>query len=466
MTTADRAKSLEAMDRASILHPATALQQHQQHGGMVIERGSGVSLEDIHGKRYLDGGAGLWCVNVGYGREELGRAAAEEMSRLGYYHSFGGASNPPQIELADRLLRLLRETTPFENASRVFFGLSGSDANDTQMKIIRAYNNLRGRPEKKKIIARQGAYHGVSLATASLTGIKAFHTAFDLPIDGVLHTARPSYYGDAHEGESETQFSERLSAELEALIEREGPDTIAAFIAEPVMGAGGVLIPPAGYFERVQDVLARHDVLFIVDEVICGFGRLGGWFGSGRYDLKPDLMSCAKGLTSGYFPLSAAIVSEEIGSVLQSGPSGGLFAHGYTYSGHPVGAAVALANLDLIESEGLVENAERVGAQLQARLHAAFDAHPNVGEVRGEGLVAAVEFVEDRSARRPFGADVGIHKQVSAEAAERGLLVRALPGCEAVAFSPPLCIKAGEVDEMVDVFEKAVAVVMERVQGT
>ena len=449
-----------------MLHPSTALRDHQQQSGLVIEQGSGITLRDVQGRRFVDAGAGLWCVNVGYGRAELGRAAAAEMERLGYYHTFGGVSNPPVVELADRLLRLLREEAGVKKAGRVFFGLSGSDANDTQVKLVRYYNNLLGRPEKKKIIARDRAYHGLTVASGSLTGIPIFHRAFDLPIEGVLHTATPQYYRGANPGESQEDFSARLASELEDLILREGPETIAAFIAEPVMGAGGVHVPPRGYFERVQQVLRRHDVLFIADEVICGFGRLGSWFGSGLYDLQPDLMSLAKGLTSGYFPMSAVVVSEEIWQVLESAPDAGMFAHGFTYSGHPVGAAVAMANLDIIESEGLVDNAARVGSHLLESLSSSLGDHPHVGDVRGQGLMAAVELVEDRATERPFDPTVAVHRQIAAEARERGLIVRPLPGCDAIGFSPALCITEGEVDEIVEVFSKSVEVVTERVAGS
>ncbi len=333
------------------------------------------------------------------------------------------------------------------------------------MKIVRYYNNLRGRPDKKKIVSRRGAYHGLTLASASLTGIPVFHRAYDLPIDGVLHTGTPHYYREGLPGESEDDFSARLAAELDALIQREGPETVAAFIAEPVMGAGGVYLPPRGYFERVQEVLDRHDVLFIADEVICGFGRLGSWFGCGHYGIRPDLMSCAKGLTSGYFPLSAVIVSEEIWSTLKDAPDAGMFAHGFTYSGHPVGAAVALANLDLLESEGLVENAARVGAHLQGRLAAELGDHPNVGEIRGVGLIAAVEIVADRDDKRPFDPGLAVHRRISAETQQNGLLVRPLPGCQAIAFSPPLSVSEGQVDEIVEVFGKAFRAVTERIDS-
>lgn len=457
------AQRLDQMDRDSVLHPATALSQHLADGPFVIESGQGVNITDVDGKVYLDAMAGLWCTNVGFGRAELARAAAEEMTKLGYWHTFSGASNPPQIQLADRLLALLHEGGGFPRASRVFFGLSGSDANDTQVKLVRYYNNLRGRPEKKKILSRQLAYHGVTLAAASLTGIPVFHKAFDLPLDGVVFLSTPHHYRYAQEGESEEAFSQRLADELEATIEREGPDTVAAMIAEPVMGAGGVLTPPRGYFERIQPILAHHDILLIADEVICGFGRLGSWFGSEHYSLSPDLMSMAKGLTSGYFPLSAAIVSEEIWSVLEAAtPEVGVFAHGYTYSGHPVGAAVAMANLDIIENEGLVDNAARVGSYLRARLEDAVGAHSNVGEIRGDGLIMAVELVRDRGSKQSFDLAQGIPKLLAAECREQGLVVRPVPTGHAIAFSPPLCLTESDADRIVEIFSKSLETVLKQ----
>jgi L-2,4-diaminobutyrate transaminase len=464
MAAGARDQSLEKLARESVLHPATALSTYQKQGGLIAQSAEGVTLTDIHGKTYIDAMAGLWCVNVGYGRKELARAAAEQIEQLGYYHTFAGTSNPPQIELAGRLLGLLRDRAGLEKPSKVFFGLSGSDANDTQVKLVRYYNNLLGRPEKKKIISRHGAYHGVSLASASLTGLPAFHAAFDLPMEGVLFASTPHHYRNAKPGESEEEFSDRLGGELEALIAREGAETIAAFIAEPVMGAGGVIPPPRGYFERIEPVLAANDILLIADEVICGFGRLGSWFGSGHYGIQPDLISMAKGLTSGYVPLSAVVVSEEIWSVLEGGTEElGVFAHGYTYSGHPVGAAVALANLDLLESENMVENAARVGAHLQAGLRSALGEHPNVGEIRGEGMIMALEFVADRTSREPFDPAAAVQKAVAAEAARLGLIVRPLPSAgAAVALSPPLCLTEGDADRVVEILAEAVATVMAR----
>jgi L-2,4-diaminobutyrate transaminase len=457
MTLRDsRNLSLEELDKECLLHPVTSIADHLAKGPLIIEQGAGVRVADGKGRRYIDGSAGLWCVNVGYGRAALARAAAEEMERLGYFHTFGSASNPPQIKLAEKLLRLLHEEAGARQISRIFFGCTGSDANDTQFKLVRYYNNLRGKPAKKKIISRQGGYHGVSVAAGSLTGIPLYHKAFDLPLEGVLHTACPHYYREARPGESEEAFAERLAGELEALILREGPETCAAFIAEPIMGTGGVIVPPKGYFERVQKVLERHDMLFIVDEVICGFGRLGSWFGTGFYGLKPDLMSFAKGLTSAYFPLSAVGVGEKVWTVLaDASPEIGVFAHGFTYSGHPVGAAVGLANLEIFEQEGLVENAARVGPYFKQALIQRIGGHPHVGEIRGEGLMIGIEFVADRATRKPFDMNPRVHRKVAAAALDEGVMVRALPFLDVTAFSPPLTFTRADADESVDKFATA-----------
>ena len=457
MSESSSSRSLAELDKATLLHPVTSIREQQRHGPFIVRSGSGATVVDADGRAYLDAAAGLWCVNVGYGREELARAAADEMRRLGYFHTFNASSNEPQIRLAERVLRLLHEEAGATQLARVFFGCSGSDANDTQLKLVRYYNNLRGLPHKKKVVSRRGAYHGLTVASGSLTGIPVYHRAFDLPIDGVLYTSTPHAYRGAAPGETEEAYSARLAAELEALIEREGADSIAAFIAEPIMGTGGVLVPPRGYFVRIQPILRRHDILFIVDEVICGFGRLGCWFGTGCYGLRPDLVTLAKGLTSAYFPMSAVVVSEAVWRVLEAGSDElGVFAHGFTYSGHPVGGAVGLANLDLIEAEGLVENAARMGALLQARLAERLADHPYVGEIRGRGLMQGVEFVADRASRKPFPPSLAFHRAVMARARADGLLVRALPFGDVVSFSPPLCVGEGEIERMAEIFAKAV----------
>jgi L-2,4-diaminobutyrate transaminase len=449
------AVSLETLDKERVLHPATSIADHLKTGPRIITDGAGVTLTDSTGRRYIDAVAGLWCVNIGYGRHEVADAMAAQSRRLAYYHTFSSMSNEPQVRLADRLLGLAPG-----KMSKVFFSNSGSEANDTQVKLVWYYNNLRGRPKKKKIIARLQAYHGSTVATASLTGLPLFHQAFDLPIAGILHVKPPYPYRDAAPGQSEEQYAVALAADLEAVIQREGPDTVAAFIAEPVMGAGGVLVPPRTYFPKIQEVLRRHDVLMIADEVICGFGRLGRLFGSEVFGIEPDLVTVAKGLTSGYFPVSACFVSEPIWSVLRdASPQTGAFAHGFTYSGHPVGAAAAMANLDILLGEDLVGNSARVGEHLQRRLREAVGAHPLVGDVRGVGLIAGVELVADRATRAAFAPELKVAYRVAQRCMAEGLMVRSLPAGQVVAFSPPLCITRAEVDQVVERFGKSLAAV-------
>jgi L-2,4-diaminobutyrate transaminase len=338
----------------------------------------------------------------------------------------------------------------------VFFGSGGSDANDTNFKLVRYYNNLRGKPEKKKIISRLGAYHGVTYAAGSLTGIPIYHKAFDLPVPGVLHTSCPHFFRYARAGESETAFSDRMVAEVETLIAKEGAETIAAFIAEPIMGTGGVLLPPAGYFENLQKVFDKHDILFIADEVITGFGRTGHWFATGGMQLKPDIVTLAKGITSAYFPVSASVISEKVWNVLKDASAEfGPVMHGFTYSGHPVGAALGLVNIDIMEREGLVEQSAEVGAYLLRLLRERIGGHPHVGEVRGMGQMLAVEFVADKAKRRFFDPKTAAHRVVAAKALEAGVLTRALPFIEVNSFSPPLCMSRAVVEEAVERYSKA-----------
>ena len=457
--------SLEEMDKQSFLHPVTATAEHQQNGPHIIRGGSGVTIQDDDGRSYIDGMGGLWCVNVGYGRESLVEAAAEEMGRMGYFHTFSAASNEPLIRLADRLRRLINVEANAPQISKVTFGLSGSDANDTQVKLVRYYNNVRGKPEKKKIISRHGAYHGLTVAAGSLTGIPIYHKAFDLPIEGVVFAGSPHQYWHGRDGESEEAFAQRLAQEIEDIILREGPETVAAFIAEPILGTGGVIVPPKGYYQRIQEVLDRHDVLFIVDEVICGFGRLGSWFGTTHFGLKPDLMSFAKGLTSGYFPMSAVAVSDKIWEVICDGSDAfGMFAHGFTYSGHPVGGAVGMANLDILEGEDLVGNCARVGAHFKRRLIERLGDHPNVAEIRGEGLMIALEFVADREKKLRVDPSVKPHRQVVAAAKENGLIIRPLPHGEVCSFAPPLVFSEADAEKTVEILGAAVDQVFARLR--
>lgn len=413
---------------------------------MIMASGDGVRVQDRTGKTYIDAMAGLWCVNVGYGRSELVEAMRLQAEKLPYYHSFASMSNQPAIELAEALL----EIAP-RGLSKVFFANSGSEANDTQIKLVRYYNNALGRPAKKKILTRHGAYHGVTLGAASMSGLAPMHAIFDLPLEGFIHLGLPHHYRCAPDGIDEDAFAALLATELEDTIDREGGDTIAAMVAEPIMGAGGVIVPPRGYFDRIVPILRRHDILLIVDEVICGFGRLGTAFGSDLYGLEPDLMTVAKGLTSGYLPMSASLVSERVWQVLRD-DSGerGPFAHGYTYSGHPVAAAVGLANLEVMRRERLFEHAAVVGSDLHRRLRTALSDHPLVGEIRGLGLIAAIELVADKDSGRPFDPALGVGKRLSAKLLKRGLISRALR--DSLALAPPLVLQTSDSEEIVSIF--------------
>jgi L-2,4-diaminobutyrate transaminase len=430
--------SLHALDR-SWLHPFTSIADQESKPGLVISEGRGTRVRDVDGRWYLDAMAGLWCVNVGYGRAEIADAIADQARRLPYYHAFAGSANEPAIRLAAKL----RSLAPMPDA-HVFFASSGSEANDSQIKLIWHYNNLLGRPAKKKLIARTRGYHGTTLGAASLTGLPYVHARFDLPLSKLFVHVSPAHWpAGAEAGETEDAYTDRLARELDETIVREGPDNVAAFFAEPVMGAGGVLVPPERYFEKIQAVLRRHDVLMVADEVICGFGRLGRWFGSQRYGIAPDLVTVAKGLTSGYVPMSACLISSRIHDVLrEASPEVGAFFHGYTYSGHPVAAAAALANLEIIEREKLVENAERVGLLLQKRLRERCAGHAKLRDVRGIGLIGALE------AREPDDA-----KRLGALLLADGVIARVVAG--GIALSPPLTIDDDEVDELTAALARA-----------
>lgn len=440
--------SLEAKDLAHILHPATNLKLHHQNGPQVIESASGVYLTDNKGKKYIEGMAGLWCTALGYGEEELVKVAEKQMRKLCYSQLFGGKTNEPSILLAEKL----KSMVPFE-AGRVFFGLSGSDANDTQIKLMWYYNNLIGRPEKKKIISRQRGYHGVTIGSGSLTGLQPFHTHFDLPISGMLHTDAPYYYRGAEDGESELEYAKRLADSLEQLILSEGPETIAAFIAEPVMGAGGVYIPPQGYFELVQALLKKYDIFFIDDEVICGFGRTGKVFGADTYNLKPTTMSLAKALSSAYLPISAVLIPEFMYEpFIEASAEVGTFGHGFTYSGHPVCAAVALRNIELMEERQIFDHVEKVSVVFQERLHALAELDL-VGNARGVGLIGAAELVADKASKKAFDVALGVGAYCVSCCEARGLIVRNLG--DSVAFCPPLIITETQIHEIFDKFTDA-----------
>ena len=437
-------------DREHVFHPFTVLGQHESTGPLMMVSGSGSTVRDLQGREYIDAMAGLWCVNAGYGRREIADALHAQALRLSYYHSFSSMATDVPALLAERLLA--RAPVPM---SKVFFGSSGSDANDTQVKLVWFYNNALGRPAKKKIIARDRGYHGVTIASASLTGLSSMHASFDLPLPMIRHTTAPHRLWEAEPGATDAEFVQKLCDDLETMILAEGPDTVAAFIAEPVMAAGGVVIPPAGYFPAIQKVLRRYDVLLIADEVVTGFGRLGHWFGTQALEIEPDLITIAKGLTSAYVPLSGCLVSEPVWRVLVDGSAGAAFGHGYTYTSHPIAAAAAMANLDLIENEGLVEQSARRGDYLLGRLRDAFADHPIVGEVRGLGLMAAVEFVESRDPARAFDPNLRVGARITRACLERGVITRALPAADTIGLSPPLVITESEIDTIVEVARAA-----------
>jgi 4-aminobutyrate--pyruvate transaminase len=440
--------NLQARDVETLVHPYTNLATLRDTGPLVFERGSGVRLYDADGKDYIEGMAGLWCTSLGYGNEELVEAAQQQMRKLPFTHLFGGKSHDPAIELAERL----KEIAPVP-ISKVFFCSSGSEANDTQVKLVWYYNNALGRPKKKKIISRLKGYHGVTIASASLTGLPNNHIDFDLPIANILHTSCPHHYRFGQPGESEVDFASRLAAELETMIVQEGPETVAAFIAEPVLGAGGVIVPPSTYYEKIQPVLAKYDVLLIADEVICGFGRLGAMFGSTVMGMRPDTISVAKAITSAYLPLAAVMIPEPMyQAMLDESRKIGTFGHGFTYSGHPVAAAVANKTLEIYARDDIVGRVRRVIPQFWRRLDALRD-HPLVGEVRGKGLVAGLELVADKTTGRAFLPKQMVGAEAAAAAQREGLIVRNLG--DTIALCPPLIISESEIDELADKLTRA-----------
>jgi 4-aminobutyrate---pyruvate transaminase len=449
-------------DIAHHLHPYTQLRALEQDGPLVITRGDGVFVIDEHGKRYLEGMAGLWCASLGFSESRLAAVAEKQLRTLPYYHSFSGKVPGPVTELVAKLSQWA--PTPELQRGRVLFANSGSESNDTAFKLVRYYHNARAQPLKKKIIARQKGYHGVTAAAASLSGLPTMHQHFDLPLPGVLRVSAPHYYGLAMPGESEAAFVDRLIVELESLIEREGAQTIGGFIAEPVQGAGGVILPPPGYFDRVQAVLKKHQILFVVDEVITGFGRLGERFGSTVYGLKPDMMTVAKMLTSAYVPMSALFVSEAIyQTVADASASIGTFGHGYTYSGHPLACAMALETLRIYEDDDVIGHVQRVAPRLQQGLQR-LGQHPLVGQARGLGLIGALELAADPATRQAFDPARGVGAYLVRRAQAHGLILRVLGG-DVIAFSPPLVISEAEIDQMLAITEQALDETLAWVRG-
>lgn len=449
-----RNDQLDEWDRGTFFHPSTHLAQFAR-GDMpnrIVTGGKGVYIEDHNGNKLLDGFAGLYCVNVGYGRSEVADAIADQAKELAYYHAYVGHGTEASITLS----KMIIDRAP-ANMSKIYYGLSGSDANETNIKLVWYYNNVLGRPEKKKIISRWRGYHGSGLMTGSLTGLELFHKKFDLPLAQVVHTEAPYYFRRDDLGMSEAEFVVHCAAKLEELILAEGPDTIAAFIGEPALGTGGLVPPPVGYWGAIQPILKKYDILLIADEVVTGFGRLGSMFGSEHYGIEADIITSAKGLTSAYAPLSASIVSERVWKVLEQGTDEfGAIGHGWTYSAHPIGAAAGVANLKLVDELGLVKNAAETGDYFKQAMTAALGDHPNVGDVRGEGLLLAVELVAERESRTYFDPSLTVGAKVAAALVKRGVIARAMPQGDILGFAPPLCIAPAEADIIVGAMEEAV----------
>jgi len=460
MNNATHNLSLEELDKRFFFHPSTSISDHLANGPRIMEKGRGVRVYDSKGNAFIDGSAGLWCVNIGYGRSEVADAIAKQAQKLAFFHSFTSMSNEPAIRLAEKVMSLAPK-----GMSRVFFGSSGSDANDTNIKLIWYYNNQLGRPNKKKIISRKRAYHGISLGGGSCTGLPINHDMFDLPLamDRFRHISSVDQYREKPEGMTEDDLATHLAAELEATILAEGPETVAAFIAEPLMGTGGVLPPPRGYFPKMQAVLDKYDVLMVADEVICGFGRLGSMFGSDHYGIRPDFMTLAKGLSSGYQPISGSVVSERVWQVLEeTAPSMPGFGHGYTYSAHPICAAAAVANLEIVVNENLTANAAAVGAHLKARLKALLTDHDIVGDIRGEGLMIGIELVANKATKRPLDPSLKAAGRVMKEGYTHGVICRALPHRDVLAMSPPLVLTRADADEFAEGLARSIRTVADR----
>ncbi|MEM9676692.1 MAG: aminotransferase [Pseudomonadota bacterium] len=439
--------NVQTRDLDAVLHPYSPLHKLRTMGPTIMSHGKGVFVYDTQGNEYIEGMAGLWCTGLGFGDEEMIEAADAQMRALPYYHQFSGRGTEPAIELAEKL----KEIAPVP-ISKVFYTSSGSEANDTQIKLAWYYNNALGRPKKKKIISRIKAYHGVTMMAASLTGLPYNHMDFDLPFDGILHTECPHHYRFGQD-ETEEEFVARLARSLQEMIDREGGDTIAAMIAEPVMGAGGVIVPPSGYFEAIQPILKEHDILLIADEVINGFGRTGEWWGSQSHGMVPDTISAAKQMTSAYAPLGAVMIPEFMMEALEAQSAKiGVFGHGYTYGGHPLGCALGVKAIEIYQKRNIVDRVRSLTPLFEKRLAALAD-HPLVGEVRNSGLMGGVELVADKITRRSFNAKTGVGAQCAVFCQERGAILRAIG--DTIALCPPMIIAEDELNALFDRLGKA-----------
>ncbi len=449
---------LHEMDHRSLVHQQSDLDDFDRNGAILMERGEGVRVWDLEGREYIEAMAGLWSASLGFSETRLADAAYQQMLKLPFYHTFFNKGHGPAVELADKLLSL--SPVPM---SRVLLQCSGSEANDAAIKLVWYYNALRGKPEKRKIIGRVRGYHGNTIATASLSGQPHMYAGFGLPLPGFIHADNPNYYRFGLEGETEEAFSDRMATNLEALILTEGPDTIGAMFVEPVQAGGGAITPPKGYFDKIQPILKKYDILLSVDEVVCGFGRTGNFWGSQTYGIKPDMLACAKQLSAAYQPISALLISETIHQALLEGSrQNGSFGHGYTYGGHPVPCAVALETLKIYEERDIVGHVRAMSPTFLAELEACR-AHPLVGDVRGVGLIAGVELVQDKATKAPFAASVKAGPTVERACLEHGLIVRAIG--DRIAFTPPLIIDTGEIVEMVRRFRAGLDLAEQRISG-
>lgn len=436
--------SIEARDVASQLHSQTNPARFEQRGPLVVSHGEGIRVYDSNGKAYIDAMAGLWCASLGFNNERLAAAAAKQYAELGFYHTFFNRTHSKATDLAEALLDLTGM-----QGGKAYFATSGSEANETMLKLAWIYHATRGKPTKRKLIARDRAFHGSTIGAASMCGLPWMHREFGLPLPGFLHTLCPYPYRGMLDGETEEQFTDRLVGELEKLILREGPDTVAAFIAEPIHAGGGIIVPPRDYFAKVRAVLDKYDILMFDDEIVTGFARTGNWFGKETVGMQPDMMSLAKGLSSSYFPISAVVMAPKIyEAVKEFNARGGAFGHGFTNSGHPVGAAIALEVIQIYREMNAVEHVRKVGARLRGHFEAMQSRYPFIGDVRGAGLMLGIELVADRDTRTPFNPDWQVGLKFDEIAYENGLIGRCMG--DTLGFSPPLIVTESDVDEIAE----------------
>lgn len=441
--------STAGRDVAAHLHSQTNPRRFEEKGPVIVTRGEGIRVFDDAGKSYIDAMAGLWCASLGFNNARLAAAATKQYGELGFYHTFFNRTHAPATELAETLLDLTGM-----KGGKAYFATSGSEANETMVKLAWIYHTVRGKPTKRKVIARDRAFHGSTIAAASMCGLTFMHREFGLPISGFLHTLCPDTYRGMLKGESEAQFVDRLAGELEKLILREGPDTIAAFIAEPINAGGGIIVPPKAYFARIQAVLDKYDILCLDDEIVCGFARTGNWFGKETVGMQPDMLALAKGLSSSYFPISAVVLKPEIyDAVNEFNKAGGSFGHGFTNSGHPVGVAVALEAIAIYNEMNVVEHVRKTGARLRGHFEAMADRFPIIGDVRGSGLMLGIEIVADRDSRTPFDPALQAGLTFDQIAYDNGLIGRCMG--DTLGFSPPLIVTEKDVDEIAERCEKS-----------